>query len=207
MSEQESLQTFANWFAQALPQDTRLRMNFERTRLSTAASATHQQHWTPSEKVALPAGAAEVRRWQRELLPSCWPAHVKLFGRCPYGPALHLLRSKVNPPGVSGEVQTSEGRQKHLMLTADVTGRLLPPVLWRFHVTTFWKNKISAERYYWATISVSRAMKSPFLYSGGNQGWFCWNQQCYKDVKPVKVRGQLSDNAVSLWAWQFFLLL
>ena len=111
MSQWDSLQTSVNWFIQALLQDTRLRMNFEMTYLRTAASATHQQHRTPSEKAASLIGAVKVRRRQCELLPYCWAAHVELFARCLYGPALHLVRSKVIPPGVSGDIQTSEDRQ------------------------------------------------------------------------------------------------
>lgn len=70
MSQWESLQTFVIWFIQALPQDTRLRMNFELTHLRTAASASHQQHCTPSEEAAPLIRAVKVRRRQSELLSS-----------------------------------------------------------------------------------------------------------------------------------------
>lgn len=130
-----------------------------------------------------------VRRQQCELLPQCWAAHIELFGRCLYSAALLLVRSKVTPPGMAGEVQTSKDRQNIWCW------QLMPQegcclLCYNGFMSSPSENK---KNRHWKILlglsfHKSRVAKSPFLYTGGNYRLFCWNQQHYKAVKLVKSR-------------------
>lgn len=123
-----TFQTFVNWFIQVLLQDIRL----EKTHLRIAASATQLQRDIPSEKAA----------------PLLWRSGDSNGSSTHWGLWEVPIHSIPAPSQEQGDSSWNDwrstklwGQTEHLMLMADATGRLLPPVLQGLYVFTFWKKK------------------------------------------------------------------
>lgn len=146
------LSDLVNWFIWVLLRGTRLRMTFEKIHLRTAASATHVQHDIPREKAApLLWGSGDSRvsstHW------ALWEVPVQS------SPAPSQEQDNYSWKGWRSTKLW--GQTEHLMSTADATGRLLPPVLWRLYVFTFWEKKNQHWKVLLASVSIKTGWQSP----------------------------------------------